>query len=77
MIRVGDKGVHGDGRGCDVRSWDFTPEQVAEIKFYINQGYNYGDGVHVTCLPHGDEDHPPVSDAGMHIQLQVRRDGKV
>jgi hypothetical protein len=76
MIRVGDKGVHGDGRGCDVRSWDFTSEQIAELKFYINQKYNYGDGVHVTCFPHGDAEHPPNTGT-YHIHLQVRRDGKV
>jgi hypothetical protein len=76
MIRVGDPGVHGDGRGCDIRSYDFTPEQIATMKYYFNSQYPYGDGKHLTCLPHGDLEHPPVSTGGIHIHFQVRRDGK-
>jgi hypothetical protein len=76
MIRVGDSGVHGDGRGCDFRSWDLTKEQIEKLKKYVNEKYDYGDGKHLTCLPHGDKTHPPISEAGMHIHLQVIRDGK-
>jgi hypothetical protein len=76
MIRIGDTGVHGDARGCDIRSWDFTPNQIEDIKSHFNNKYPYGDGRHLTCLPHGDAEHPPIS-SSYHIHLQVMRDGKV
>ena len=69
MIRPGDLGVHGDNRGCDIRSWDFTKEQIGEIKYKFNTDYPYGDGKHPTCLVHD-------TGQGIHFHFQVKRDGK-
>jgi hypothetical protein len=70
MIRIGDKGVHGDNRGCDIRSWDFTPNQIEDIKAHFNNKYPYGDGKHLTVIFHD-------SGQGEHFHCQAMRDGKV
>ena len=60
--------VHYYGRGVDIRSWVFTPEQRAELAFYINNKYKYGDDQHETLLYHKTNS----DDAEFHFHLQVR-----
>lgn len=60
------KSVHCYGRGSDVRSWDFSKEQIDAILEYINRLYPYGDGVHKTIMYH------QVGDDSFHFHLQVR-----
>lgn len=57
--------VHAYGRGADVRSWIYTPEEKTEITEYLNRKYPYGDGVHPTCLFHD-------IGKGEHFHIQTR-----
>lgn len=63
MIRKGDPGVHGVGRGIDLRSRDFFPNDLNDINEIINRNWTYGKGK-PTCLIHD-------VGQGMHIHLQV------
>lgn len=55
-------------RGADVRSYDFTSDQIDEILMYLNTEYPYGDQIHLTAICHD-------TGLGRHFHLQVIADG--
>lgn len=70
------KSPHYYGRGADLRSWTFTPEQRAEIKYYICTKYIYGDNQHETMIYHKTNS----DDSAFHLHVQVQEikvDGKL
>lgn len=67
LFRLEDKrSVHAYGRGADIRSLDFTAEEIVKIKRYLNTTYIYDPQrpKKVTCLYHN-------VGLGNHLHLQV------
>ena len=54
-------GIHSCNRAFDVRTWDFTKEQIAKTAEFANRSFPYPG--HPTCLPH-DSGH------GFHLHFQ-------
>ncbi len=67
-FREGDKGVHGSGRGCDIRCNDWTPQELEEAEAFL-QAIHY-EGKAKTILVHGKGDN-----IHFHIQTSWRRPG--
>ena len=62
MIRPDDKGVHGVGRGVDIRSHNYGKEEIARFVAFMNYAFPYGRGK-PTALFHN-------VGKGDHIHLQ-------
>lgn len=69
LFRLEDKkSVHAYGRGADIRSLDFSAEEIAQIDTYLNTTYIYDPKRpnKLTCLYHN-------VGQGDHLHLQVMR----
>ena len=59
------KSVHQYGRGIDLRSRDFTKEQIAELADWVNENFPYDErNSHSTLIYHN-------IGLGKHLHLQV------
>ena len=59
------KSVHQYGRGVDLRSYDFTDDEIAKLCEFVNQVFPYGDGIHKACICHN-------VGRGKHIHVQIK-----
>ena len=67
IYREGDPGTHGCWRAVDIRTWNYSDDEIADIINFINKSLPYGYGAYKTSLYHN-------VGQGEHIHIQVSRD---